>query len=103
MVTALSMRVSITRLQEALGVASGGGDGGKSEALAAASTPMPAVEHVASSGAAASAPSQAPGEPSWLMPHQRSDRDEGRRQARAVASRRTPSGAFANFDLPVSP
>lgn len=39
------------------------------------------------------------GTPSWLMPWQTGDRDMGRRMADAINSKRTPIGAFANFDL----
>jgi hypothetical protein len=39
----------------------------------------------------------------WLMPHQTGDRAAGMRQARAIAARRTPTGAPANFDLPKAP
>lgn len=35
----------------------------------------------------------------WLMPWQTGDRDLGRRMADAINNRRTPIGAFANFDL----
>jgi hypothetical protein len=53
-------------------------------------------------------PQASPVQPrSWLMPHQLQDRAVGKQMAHAVAhavaSRRTPTGAFANFDLPKDP
>ncbi|KAI8473289.1 MAG: hypothetical protein J3K34DRAFT_188165 [Monoraphidium minutum] len=44
----------------------------------------------------------AKGQP-WLMPWQTGDRAAGAAMARAIGSKRTPLGAFANFDLPKAP
>lgn len=39
----------------------------------------------------------------WVMPHQLPDRSEGVKTAKAINSRRNPSGGFANFDLAKAP
>lgn len=39
----------------------------------------------------------------WLMPHQVRNRQEGGKAAKAISSKRSPSGGFANFDLAKAP
>jgi len=41
--------------------------------------------------------------PTWAMPWQTGDRAGGRAMAAAVRAPRTPSGAFARFDMPKAP